>query len=203
MVKDAIRLAWRVIKYEIGMWRSLFRWLLRLPRTNEPGAELHPYAGASAPLIWAFIVMNAIEVPVVHLALPWELARNLLLGLGVWGLAWMLGLLASLKIHPHTVGPSGLRVRYGISIDLTIPWSAIDTVKQQRRDLEKSRSVQFDGTTLHVVQVKQTNVQVSLREPILVHRHDGDHPVTEVNLWADEPKDLLKSVRARLAAEVA
>lgn len=203
MAKDAFRLAWRVIRYEIGMWRSLFRWLLRRPRTTEPGAELHPYAGASAPLIWAFIVMNAIEVPVVHLALPWQQARNVLLVLGIWGLAWMLGLLASLKIHPHTVGPSGLRVRYGISIDLTIPWSAIDTVKQQRRDVEKGKSVQFDGTILHVVQVKQTNVQVGLREPIVVRRHDGEHTVTEVNLWADEPKDLLKSVRARLTAEVA
>ncbi|MBM7790585.1 hypothetical protein [Tenggerimyces flavus] len=203
MAKSGFRLAWRVIRYEIGLWRSLFRWLLRRPRTNEPGAELHPYAGASAPLIWAFIVMNAIEVPVVHLALPWEHSRNALLVLGIWGLAWMVGLLASLKIHPHTVGPSGLRVRYGISIDLTIPWSAIDTVKQVRRDLEKGRSVQFDGTILHVVQVKQTNVQVSLREPIVVPRHDGDHTVTEVNLWADEPKDLLKSVRAHLTADVA
>ena len=198
-----LRLAWRVIRYEIGMWRSLFRWILRRPQTTEPGAELHPYAAASAPLIWAFIVLNAIEVPVVHLALPWEQAKNALLVLGVWGLAWMLGYLASVKIHPHTVGPSGLRVRFGIVIDVTIPWNAIGDVRQLRRDREKGKSVQFDGTTLHVVQVKQTNVQITLREPLTVRHHDVDQVVTEVNLWADDPKALQKSIRTRLAADVA
>jgi hypothetical protein len=55
----------------------------------------------------------AIELVAVHPLLPWEIIRLVADILGLWGLVWMLGLLASLSVHPHLVADAGLRVRHG------------------------------------------------------------------------------------------
>jgi hypothetical protein len=112
-------LARKVVSFELGVWRSLYRWATRRPR-GPAGAETFGYAGPATPVIWAFIGLSAVEIPVAHLLLPWQTARVVVLLVGVWGLTWMFGFLASLKTYPHVVGDSGLRLRYGTAIDITI-----------------------------------------------------------------------------------
>ncbi|MGW5667805.1 hypothetical protein [Micromonospora sp. NPDC003776] len=89
------------VRYEIGMWRSLFRWLLRRPQTTEPGAEVFGYVGVVQPILIAFIVLSAVEIPIFDLilrhTLPWPSVRTVVLALGVWGLLWMIGLFASVS----------------------------------------------------------------------------------------------------------
>ena len=63
-------------------------------------------------VIWLFIFVSAVEVVAVELLLPWESLRLPFLVIGIWGLVWMLGLLASITVHWHLVSDVGLRVRY-------------------------------------------------------------------------------------------
>lgn len=90
-----------------------------------------PFGGAAKvmPLLWMFIGLSAAEVPILHLILPWHTARVITLGLGAYGLLWMVGILASLKVHPHLVGPTGMRIRSGLSYDVTVPWNAVATAQ--------------------------------------------------------------------------
>ncbi len=53
------------------------------------------------------------------------------LALGAYGLFWMFGLLASLLIHPHVLSDAGLRIRYGITVDMAIPWEAIGEIRTE------------------------------------------------------------------------
>ena len=44
----------------------------------------------------------------------------------------MLGLLASMKVFPHLLDDAGMRIRYGTTVDIRIPWSAVASVTARR-----------------------------------------------------------------------
>lgn len=182
----------RAVRFELGLWRSLYRWVLRRPQRLDPGARAFGYSAAPAPVIWTFIVLTAIEIPAVDLLLPWRSVRLAALVLGIQGLLWMVGFLASLKVHPHIVSAVGLRVRYGGTVDVPLPWSAVAAVATRRRTLDERRTIQFDrsdsGTALTIAVLNQTNIDVTLRHPMSVPLPNGvSEPVTELRCYADDP----------------
>jgi hypothetical protein len=194
------RLLRKAISYEFRLWRSLFRWILRRP-TAEPGAATFGYAALLTPVLVAFIVVSAIEIPIVHLVLPWASVRATALAAGVYGLLWMFGLLAAMRVHPHVVGDAGLRVRSGMSADIPVPWSAVAEVRTRSRTLESNRAVQTHDGILSVVVSRHTNVDVTLREPTALPLPGGpSEPVREVRFHADDERALLAAARERLAA---
>ncbi|MEV0458027.1 hypothetical protein [Catellatospora methionotrophica] len=202
--------AWRLLRrlwtYEVAMWRSLYRWTLRRPLVTEPGAVPFGHAKSTTPVIWVFIVLSAIEIPAVDLLLPWQSARLAFAFLGVYGLVWMVGLLAMVKTHPHVVAPTGLRLRQSATVLLPIPWENVVSVSTRNRSLPTGRAFQFeqtsDGTVLSVVVLSQTNVDVVLREPTVFDLPKGPtEPVTELRIWADEPKELVAKAREHLSRQ--
>ncbi len=188
-----LRLLGVAVRYEINIWRSLAVWLLRM-RTVPAGATGHSYAGAVTTLMIVFIMVSAIELPVLHLLLPWETVRLVADLLGLWGLLWMIGLLAALRVHPHIVDDDGIRIRYGFMVDVTVPWHAIASVRSRGRSVETAPGL------LNIPVAKQTTVDIILREPLALdpRRTDGQ-PVSEVRLFADDPAALVAQVRQRLA----
>ncbi|MEN3615550.1 hypothetical protein AAH979_39400 [Plantactinospora sp. ZYX-F-223] len=192
--------------YELGMWRSLFRWILRRP-TGPDGTVAFGYAGVVTPLLIVFIVVSTIEIPVLDLILPWKIARIVAAALGVYGVFWMIGLLASLRVHPHLVGEAGIRVRNGISIDLTLPWDAIDTVRRRHRSLSSGRTVQVERSDTRIVLnigvSSQTAVDILLREPIVLPVPRGtEEPVHELRVYADDAERLVACVRQFLRTDL-
>lgn len=111
--------------------------------------------------------------------------------LGAWGLLWMVGLLASLHQHPHLLGPTGLRLRYGGSIDVVVPWAAVESVRRRSRNLPSSRGVQVDrgerGDACLLVVNSQTNVEIRLREPVSLPLRRCPGPVVAIGCYADDP----------------
>ncbi|TYC23990.1 hypothetical protein FXF52_12915 [Micromonospora sp. MP36] len=201
----------RVIAYEVGMWVSLGRWLLRRPPALEPGAAAFSYVGVVKPILIAFIALSAIEIPIFDLilrhTLPWPSVRHTVLALGIWGLLWMIGLFAALRIHPHAADAEGLRVRNGFSVDFRLPWTAVARVDARYRSLPSGRSVQLEpdeaGVVLNVATGKQTSVDIVLREPLSVRLPKGPSgPVHEIRLYADDPAALVARAREHLAARL-
>lgn len=201
-----LRLARRAVTYELGMWRSLYRWVFRRPASRDPGAVAFGYSGMVTSLLIVFIVVSAIEIPVIHLVVPWEGLRLALDALGVYGLLWMFGLLASLRVYPHIVADPGLRVRNGFSLDVTIAWDDIDTIRSRGRDLP-GPTVQVDhaeaGTVLKIGMMRQTNIDVTLRRPVSVPvaKTNGE-PVSELRFYADDANALIAAARRHLAARL-
>ncbi len=192
-----------VVRYEWHIWRSLVVALLRLRRAPE-GAQPHRYAGAMTPIMIVFIVVSAIELPIVHLLLPWETVRLVVDVLSVYGLVWMFGLLAAVWVHPHYLDDDGLHVRSGFSVHTVVPWEAIASVRAKGRGAERRGTVHSvqtpTGEVASVVVLKQTNVDIVLsRSTVLELAKLGGRPVTELRLFADDPDALAKQVRARLA----
>ena len=200
----------RVVAMEAAMWRSTYLWLRRTPPAAAPEDVAFSYLGVVKPILGVFIGLSAVEIPIFDLIIrkvvPWEPARWIALTLGVWGLLWMIGLFASMKVNPHLVGAAGLRVRMGASIDLTVPWADIDTVSKAYRSLPSSKSVQVeqdgDRTVLNLATGSQTSVDVRLRRPITFAVPKGpSDPADELRLYADDPDGFVRACRQATGAE--
>lgn len=195
-----MRRVWRLVRWlvltEIGIWRSLAFWLARRIPGRTATAEAFAYANQITPMLVAFTVVSGLELPVVHLLVPWESVRLGLLITGVWGLLWMLGLLASMRVYQHLVDDDGILVRSGARTRLRLPWSAIDDVRVIRASTASDKALRIEDGTADVPVLKQVRVEIVLREPLPL---DG-HELTRVRLYADNPKRFAASARARLPA---
>lgn len=203
ILRRAVSVVRWLVKLEVGIWRSLFLLVTRQVPGRRPGVHAFSYSQQVVPIMGAFIFVSLIELPVVHLLLPWATVRVVALILGSWGLLWMVGFLASMKVFPHLLDAAGLRIRYGASADIRIPQEAIASVTGRRRSVDSRRSVHVergtDETVLDIAVVKQTNVDVVLNRPTAVALLDSTEELTEARLYVDDPRAFVAAVRARLA----
>ncbi|MFD3461463.1 hypothetical protein ACFWVM_17265 [Nocardia fluminea] len=184
------------VRLEVDIWVSLARAVARRPDTG--GGTPIRYAGAVSAVIWAFIVVSAVEIPAVHLLIPWPAARIVALGLGLWGLMWMAGMLAAHHMHPHILTEKLLRVRYLRRVALDIPLADIRAVRHELRAYDGAKSLQLNGPgddTLAVIIGSSTNIRVILTEPQTFHTPQGEFTVNTVAFWADDPRAAVAKIR--------
>lgn len=197
--------AWTLISNELGIWRSLFFMVVRRVPGRGPGVQAFPYAKEATPLMAAFIFVSVVELPVVALLLPWAMVRLVVLLLSLWTMLWMVGLLATIRVHPHLLDDEGLRLRQGAATDIRIPWEAIATVTTRRGRVQTRERLQIehsdDGRILNVPAMKQTRVEIALHQPTSVKLPNGVEEVTRVRLYADKPNAFIAAVRERLASQ--
>lgn len=149
---------------------------------------------------WAFIGMvSAVEVIAVDFLLHrWPVPRVILLVVGLWGVVFMVGMLASMKVNPHVAGPDGLVVRNGVFFDERFAWADVAGIAQKVCNLDRSRTFQAVDGALHVAITSQTNLVLTLREPRVVRLPDRDEKITELRFWPDEPAPLLPLARQQI-----
>jgi hypothetical protein len=199
--RRALHLARRLVVLEIGIWRSLALWTLRRVPGRTPGARTFTYAKEVTPVLLAFVFVSALELPVVHLLIPWETVRLALLVLGVWGLLWMAGYLAALRVHQHVLDDRGLRIRSGTRLDLPIAWEQVADVRVVRGRTPSDHTVVVEGTRADVPMLKQVRVAVRLTGPTPVALPAGEHVLEEVRFYADDPKALVAAAREHLGRQ--
>ena len=191
----------RAAAMERATWVNLAGWVTRRPAVPADAVGF-PYAGAMQPVLIAFIVVSAIEIPVAHLLIPWLWLQVIVLIIGIWGLLWMLGLLATVVRHPHLVDRTGLRVRNASRVDLAIPWDAVASVGQRLRSLGSGKTLQQEetrgGTAVLVGVTSQTNLEVRLSRPVSFELPQGPVEAIEVRCYADDPAAMAKEIRAKI-----
>jgi hypothetical protein len=143
----------------------------------------------------------------MHLLLPWEGVRTVALALGAYVVFWMVGLLASIRVHPHVVGDAGLRVRNGLSVDIAIRWDAIAEIRARPRAMTPGRNVRREqgrsGPVLVLGMAHQTSVDVLLRDALAIPLPRGaTDPVPELRFHADDPDALVARARGYLTADL-
>lgn len=193
------RLARHAVVFEINIYKSLVRWVLRRPSV-PPGSTPVGYAQMVTPVLGLWIFGSAVEIPVVHILVPWHGVRIALLILGVWGLMWMVGFLAGLRSYPHLLEPDTLRIRNGPMHDIAIPLAEIAQVTTREKSLPSSMWVlQPDpidgGAHLNVTVSGQVNVRIALRQPLTVVTRKGHMTLTALSFWADEPRQVAAHLR--------
>ncbi|MET0811722.1 MAG: hypothetical protein ABWY03_01620 [Microbacterium sp.] len=192
------RAAWRA---EIGVWVSLYRFVFVRPRVPA-GASGFRYHSPILTILVVFIVLSAIEIPIIDLMVhPWPWIRIPLLIAGIWGVTWMLGLLLGFLTRPHAVGPDGIRARYGADVDIDLPWDAVASVERSRDVAEKAPKVRLEdgyGRTLALRIQNETNVLVVLERPVIATLGSDRHEIDAVRLWTDDLEGFLAAVRTHI-----
>jgi hypothetical protein len=191
----------RLLRWEAAMWGSLFRWLARRPAVPG-GAAPFGYAKAKMPVLVTFVGVCALETVAFHLLIPWLALRVVVDVLSVYGLIWMVGVLAGTYVHPHLIASDGLRVRNGFTLDVAVPWEAVAAVRRQLRPVSGGRTVHIDRSggraVASIAALGQTTVDVVLRRPVTVPAHGGAEPVDEIRFHADDPAALVAAAHQHL-----
>lgn len=196
-------LVWRAVRFEAGLWRSL--WLLVTRRRDGvgPGVVGFGYHRAVTPVWLPMIGVSAVEVPLVHLIVRQPQVRLALLVAGVWGVVMLVGMWAGCVVRPYLVGPDGLRLRHGLSRDLRLPFSAIasvtacTTTNWVNHGMGAATTVE-DGRLGYLL-TGETRIALHLTRPLDVPAGRGrTATVTEIHLGADDPEAMLAALRLRV-----
>lgn len=188
---------------ESMIWRSLGGWVFRRPLPLPPGSRPFGYAKAAAPAIWVFVAVSAFEIPLVDLLIPSWTWRIVVGVLGLWGLLWMVGLVAVQYRQPHVVGPEWLRARAGFSLDVLVPWEVVAEVRRGTQTVTSSKTLVYSGDAddrtrvLAVPVSSQTNVVLTFRQPLEVMVSGRAEVINGIRLWADDPAALVAAARER------
>jgi hypothetical protein len=206
VVRRARRLAWTALKLEITLYLALGRWITRRPDVPA-GTTPIGYSRLVAPMLWLWIFGSATEVVVLDVLLSrwWTPLRIPLLVVGVWGLVWMLGLMAAYRTRPHLLGETSLQVRDGIHARVDVALDRIASVRSADHDLPgllKSVHVEGEGddAVLLVGVSSRTNLELVLTGPTTLETPNGPTTAGRVGLWVDEPRDVADALRRRLSA---
>ena len=133
LLRRAGSFALRALKLELGIYAAIGRAIARRKAVPR-GAVGLPYHQPVMTLLIIFIVLSAIEIPIVDLIVhQWPAVRIFFLVLGIWGVTWMIGLLCAFLMRPHTVGPDGVQVREGIEIDIPLTWDDVLSIERSPR----------------------------------------------------------------------
>ncbi|MGY1621333.1 hypothetical protein ACI789_03930 [Geodermatophilus sp. SYSU D00965] len=183
-----------VARSEAGIARALVDGVRRR-REVRPGEAALPYAGRFGLVVGVLCVLGGLETVVVHLLLPWEVARWVLLAVSVYALLWMVGFGLSLRQHPHVVRDGALVLRFGHLRSVVVPLSGLVAV---RRHVETGhrRTVVHDGDRLVVSVMGDTNVELRVDPPVRVPGQAA--PVARVAFYVDDPGAAVRELRARV-----
>ncbi|CAA9369018.1 MAG: hypothetical protein AVDCRST_MAG32-399 [uncultured Nocardioides sp.] len=207
VVRRVCGLAWAALRTELSLYRALGRWATRRPDV-PPGSTPIGYARLVTPMLWLWIFGSAVEVVVLDVVLRrWLPSLQLpLLVIGVWGLLWMLGLLAAYRVRPHLLDDQVLALRDGVHTARTdVPLSAVAVIRQADHELPGLlRSIHVepaeDGDLLLVGVSSRTNLELVLTGPTELATPNGPVTVSRVGFWVDEPREVAELIRRRRSA---
>lgn len=189
--------AW-LMRTEAGMVRALRR-AVRRRSALEPGDVALPYTSRIGVLLGGGIGIGIVELVVVHVLLPWPLARWLLFGVSVYTLLWLLALSCSLRQHPHVVRDGQLLVRFGHLHETAVPLDTLAAVRA-RTCTEHERNLILSDGELTAAVLGETSVELSFDPPVQVAVKGRISPVSRLSFFADDPRAAVTHLRERVAA---
>jgi hypothetical protein len=200
-VRRAAAVLWSALLLELALYAQLVRWIVRRPDVPA-GATAVPYSRLATPVVWLFIFGSTVEVVALDLVLSRWLTflRLPFLVLGVWGVVWMLGLMASYRMRPHLLTDTDLHVRHMARTEVVVPLGAIERVAAAAVDEGGIRAVKVVDDTVLVKVSGRTNLQLTLAEGTTIATPHGELTPATVGLWVDEPREVAELIRRRLSA---
>ncbi|MFB9717905.1 hypothetical protein [Planobispora longispora] len=189
----------RIMEFELKSALSLLQWVARRRVGVSPGDAAVPYWGGQSTMWTMFTFAMVVETVGLEILLRALEApdglRIAVLVLDLYGILYALALAAACVTRPHVVSPAGLRVRYGVYLDVRVPRELISSARTAR-NYNESGMVSVQDGRLGVAVSSQTNVVVELTEPLTVIRPLGESTeVTQIRLFADDPAAVLAVLR--------
>ncbi len=183
----------RLARAEAGVVRALV-WAVRRRSAVGPGEVPLPYAGRFRLVLGAVTALGLLETAVVHVLLPWETARWVLLAVSLYALVWVLGSGLSLFQRPHLLREDELVLRSGHLRAVVVPLAGLVAVRRSVES-EHRRVLLREGDRLVLSVMGDTDVELRFDPP--VHVAGQDEPVARVAFWVDDPRAVVRLLRGR------
>lgn len=187
-----------LVELELGQARSL--WLLVRGRvhTESPDDVVVPYAAGRGGIYGMLVAACAIELAVVHLAVPWHRLGGwawlqwLVLVLSAYAAVWILAWWAAQRTHPHLVTRQELVLRNGTLVALRVPLEDVVGATPRRRGAEAEDRLCLGGPG------GDTNLDVDLARPVTWRSATGrrGRQVAGVALAVDDPREAAHRIDA-------
>lgn len=189
----------RILSREALLLRAI--WMLVTGRRDVKEDELAlPYSSPLVPMLSVITVVDGLVAVGLHLLLPPGWIRTVVLILGILGLIWLLGFLASLVVYPHTLSADRLRLRFGVFHDILIPREAITDARSFKGDPGSTHSAACIEERLVMVVANQASLTLRLIGPTELTTLSlklADQQVTEVIFYTDAPDDARQALSPR------
>jgi hypothetical protein len=157
---------------------------------GDPSGLAH--SGTNRSMLVVVAVVELVPTALLSLVIPgvWKIVH---LVAEVVLILFLLGLAATWRSHPHTVGPEALRVRTGLTPELVVPLAAVAAVRREELTPKGSglRLVEGEPDAL-ACSAAEVNVVVELTEPF---EHRGAL-VRRIRFQADEPARAVRAIAA-------
>ncbi|MDN5684531.1 hypothetical protein [Corynebacterium glyciniphilum] len=167
-------------------------------RRVSAGAASFGYTKGVMAVPAAIVMVSLVELVVVHLLVPWQWLRIVLLIFSIWGVLFVAGFFAARIVNPHLVSHDDLTLRWGLQTVLATPLSNV--VSASRHANHAATQPDVEGNRLILTQFQSTNVVLRFAQPVATdapvskkHR-PVDVRVTEVQLFVDDPEAFLHAV---------
>lgn len=190
----------RYVRQDLMLVRAI--WMLLAWRRDVRDGE-HPiaYSGPLVVLLSCIAVLDGLAAFVLHLLLP-DGIRTVALVLGILGLVWLLGFVASLVCYPHVVGEDRIRLRFSAFHDVIVPLSALDSAHAVDGTPESTSSAARVDDQLVMAVAGQANLAVTTQpDAALTTLHPrlrGNMP-SRVRFYADDRREALDLIRRAIA----
>lgn len=185
----------RYLRQELMMVRALLM-LLTGRRDVAEGEQPIPYASSLVVLLMAVTVGDGVAAVLLHRLLPAGL-RTAALVLGIVGVVWLLGFVASLICYPHVVSADRLRLRFSVFHDITVPTAAVRSVGTTSRTPRSQKVAELFDDELVMAVSGQSGVVVDLDAASFVSLNPNVSDAGTLNritFHADEPSRARKLV---------
>ena len=201
-----LALAWEALLLELALYRSLARWVTRRPDIPA-GATSIGYAQLVGPVLWLWIFGSTVEVVVVEVVLQnieagWaEAIRLPLLVVGIWGVLWMIGMLAAYRVRPHLLIDDHMRIRNGARTWVDVPLDSVASMRTTEHELPGiTKALHHKDRLLLIGVSSRTNIELTLTGPIVLSTYKGGMTTDTVGLWVDDPRTLTGQLKTRISA---
>ena len=202
-LRRVLSLAWEAVLLELALYRSLVRWVVRRPDVPADATPIG-YSQLVGPMLWLWIFGSATEAIVVEVVLRqvdagWaEGIRLPLLVLGIWGVLWMVGMLAAYRVRPHLLTDDRLRIRNSARTWVDLPLAAIATTQVTEHELPGViKALHLEERLLLVGVSSRTNLELTLTGPTALQTSKGELTADRVGLWVDDPRAVAAQLRRR------
>lgn len=184
---------------EIRCYAALWRVARRRPRVPA-GVQGFGYLRGTLAIPLAFLFAAVVEMIVVHLLLPWPVARIVALVFEVWGVLLVVGVLAGRAVNPHLLGPDRLVLRWGYDDIVHVPVSTIGAVRRCSAP-DRTQTILENGS-LTLAFFEPSNVQVEFTEEVPAQLHTGfrggtvPQAVRRAFLYVSDPEGFVAAAQA-------
>lgn len=186
------RLALALLVSEISSLWSLTKIFIR--PASPAGADAHPGYKNLRTVVTLIVALVIVEIIVIHLAVPTQFWRLLLLVLSIYALLLLIGFYTSIKVNPHLLTPRGLEIRRGHRFVCEIPWENLARAQKVGPGQGGDIIITEDGEVRLPV-LSEVNVRLEMEPPVLAEDlPKGRIDVTAVEIYCDDRNSFLDSV---------